>query len=481
MLFCSEQFFFFFCAVFVVYWAIPSSRLRVWLLLAASFFFYATWNHWLAGIIVVSTTIDYAIARALDSSSSPRWRKLLLGISLTGNLGLLAYFKYANFFLQSLEQSLRALGSSSSMPVLRVILPIGISFYTFEAISYTVDVYRRRIKAERNLSHFMLFILFFPHLVAGPIVRARDFLPQIRRHKRWNWARLQLGMQYLIMGLIKKLVIADRMALFSDPVFADPSAYGTAALWLAVLAYAFQVYCDFSGYSDMALGTAHMLGYRLAQNFNLPYLAANMTELWQRWHMSLSSWLRDYVFFPLIRSGRSKKGSARQWIRNNGCILLTMTLCGLWHGASFTFIVWGAFHGMFQIVQRSFQSFCRNRPRLDGLLLGGPGTALRIALTFLTWSLSGILFRSTSLASAATMFGRMITPHSGPGTGAPVMILWSTAAAIALCHVLGQNDRWKDLLRRLPAPVVGTAYAGLISLALLLAPDTSAVFVYFQF
>src|SRR5207302_4912204 len=225
---------------------------------------------------------------------------------------------------ESVNEALSAMGAHASMSPLEIILPIGISFYTFEAINYTIDVYRKRVPAERNLANFLLFITFFPHLVAGPIVRARDFLPQIHRRKRWSWPRMQLGVEYVLMGLFKKLAIADRMAVFVDPVFADPSAYRSEAVWVAMLAYALQIYGDFSGYTDMALGIAHMFGYKLAQNFNMPLVASSITDFWRRWHMSLSSWLRDYVFIPL---GGSRGGG---WLvfRN---LLITMTLCGLWH------------------------------------------------------------------------------------------------------------------------------------------------------
>lgn len=204
MLFCSQPYLAFFCVIFAVYWSLPWHRARVWLLLSASFYFYASWNRWLAAIIAVSTLMDYLVARGLDTIESQKWRRLLLGLSLVANLGLLVYFKYANFFLGSVEQALHVLGATTSLPVLKVILPVGISFYTFEAINYTVDVYRRQVKAERNLAHFMLFITFFPHLVAGPIVRARDFLPQIYRRKRWDWQRLQLGGQYFPWGCSRR-------------------------------------------------------------------------------------------------------------------------------------------------------------------------------------------------------------------------------------------------------------------------------------
>src|SRR5262249_7382020 len=235
-----------------------------------------SWNRTLALLICASTTVDYFLARGIEASARPRRRKLLLTLNIVGNLGLLCYFKYANFFLHSLQEALNACGAGASFRALSVVLPVGISFYTFEAINYMVDVYRGHVRAEKSLPHFMLFILFFPHLVAGPIVRAKDFLPQIRRRKRWSWMRLELGAQLFLMGLFKKLAIADRMAQFADPVFAHPGDYGSGAVWLAVLAYALQIYYDFSGYTDMALGIAHAFGYRLARDFDMPYLAANI-------------------------------------------------------------------------------------------------------------------------------------------------------------------------------------------------------------
>jgi alginate O-acetyltransferase complex protein AlgI len=474
MLFCSQQFLLFFAVVFVTYWALPWPRARVGLLLVASFYFYASWNHWLAIIIAVSTTFDYFIARGLEVSKSPGWRKLMLSASLVGNLSLLVYFKYANFFLRSLEEGLRAAGGSASLPVLQVILPIGISFYTFEAINYTVDVYRGRVPAERNLLHFMLFITFFPHLVAGPIVRARDFLPQIRRPKRWSWARMELGARFVMLGLFKKLAIADHMALFSDPVFANPAKYGSGAVWLATLAYALQIYCDFSGYSDMALGTAHMLGYKLAQNFNLPYLATNVAEFWHRWHMSLSTWLRDYLFIPL---GGSRGGKART-ARN---LMVTMVLGGLWHGASWTFVFWGFLHGLLLVTHRAFADFCKPRPRLDGALQGVAGTMLRRVATFLAVCLCWVFFRATTFGTAWEMIRRLVVPHAGDGPPLPALSLWYTGALFIVCYVIAYNGLWKRVVTRLPAPVLGVGYAAAVALALLLAPGTTKTFIYFQF
>jgi alginate O-acetyltransferase complex protein AlgI len=359
-------------------------------------------------------------------------------------------------------------------------LPIGISFYTFEAINYTVDVYRKRAPAERNLFHFMLFITFFPHLVAGPIVRARDFLPQIRRLKRWDWMRAQLGAQYLLMGLFKKMVIADRMALYADPVFADPHAYRTLAVWVAVLAYALQIYCDFSGYTDMALGSAHLLGYKLAKNFNMPYLAVNFAEFWRRWHMSLSTWLRDYLFIPMGGSRGGTSARSRKWLTARN-LLVTMALGGLWHGASWTFVVWGVLHGVLLIAHRSFQEFCKPRLRLVGLLQSRMGTALRMLITFGCVCAAWVLFRSPSLRVAGAVLKRLVLPRHGLSMPLPIHSFLWLAGIVILCHAVTATGVWKRLAIRAPEPVLGCAYAALAILSLVLAPDSGKAFIYFQF
>jgi alginate O-acetyltransferase complex protein AlgI len=480
MLFNSRAFLEFFAVVFTLYWALRWHRLRIWLLLGASFYFYASWNKWLALIICVSTAMDYLVARGMDLSQKEWRRKLLLVASLVANLGLLTYFKYANFFLHSLENTLRSMGASTSMPVLRVILPIGISFYTFEAINYTIDVYRRKVRAEKSLAHFMLFITFFPHLVAGPIVRARDFLPQIHRRKHWQWARMHLGLSYVVMGLFKKVAIADRMAAFADPIFADPQNYGTYATWIATIAYALQIYCDFSGYTDMALGTAHLLGYKLAKNFNMPYLAANVQEFWHRWHISLSTWLRDYLFIPLggSRGLNCPRCQERRTARN---LMITMALGGLWHGAAWTFVLWGVLHGAYLIAQRRFKRFCTRRPTLERILLTPPGTLLRMALTFLAVLVGWVFFRATTLSAALNILKRMFSQHPGLHTPLPEVGFYGTLALVVLCHMLAASGVWRTMSRRLPAPVLGMGYAVALTLALVLTPDSGKAFIYFQF
>jgi alginate O-acetyltransferase complex protein AlgI len=500
MLFCSWPFARFFAVVFAIYWLIPwrslrwtmplpgraaaprktftltGDEVRIWFLLAASYYFYASWNSQLALLICGTTFMDYCIGLGLEALSGPGKRRCLVVLSLIANLGVLLYFKYANFFLGSLEQALHAAGVHASMPVLKIILPVGISFYTFEAINYTVDVYRRKVPAEHNPAHLLFFVLFFPHLIAGPIVRARDFLPQIRRRKRWSWARLQLGTEYFLLGLLKKWVVADTLAAFADPVFADPRAFGTSANWIGLLAFTLQVYCDIAGYSDMALGLAHMLGYKLAKNFDMPYVATSVADYWRRDHISLSTWLRDYLFIPLGGS----RGGERKTYRN---FMITMTLGGLWHGASWNFLLWGALHGLYLSVNRSFRFYCEARPRLDGLLKTVPGTALRMALTFFCVYQGFVLFRAQTFSIAKAMVHRMWVPVSGPAIDHPsgYPFFWTIVAGFVLAHVAGCNRWWEKLSVRLPALAVSSAYVLALLLCMVLAPTTDKPFIYFQF
>jgi alginate O-acetyltransferase complex protein AlgI len=455
-------------------WLVGWDRARVWLLLAASFYFYSCWNASLALIVVASSAADWMIARWLDSSTSPRLRTGLMLVSVVGNLSLLCYFKYMNFFLHSLEAALRTAGLEATLPVLRIAAPIGISFYTFEALSYTVDVYLGRLRAERNLSHFMLFILFFPHLVAGPIVRGRDFLPQVRRRKRFNWERMRVGIEYVVLGLIKKMVIGDRMALYADPVFANPGEYGSIACWIGVIAYSVQIYCDFSGYTDIAIGVAHFFGFRLTKNFDMPYLATNVSDFWRRWHMSLSSWLRDYLFIPL---GGSRVPT---WMvyRN---FLIVMLLGGLWHGAAWTFVVWGGLHGLFLLVHHAFRDVCAKRPWLAAACDSVPGKVASWGLTLFCVMAAWVFFRATTFTAAATLLGRLVWPREGMRLELQVTPYYAMLSLIVLGHLAGALRLRERAEKWSPAPTLGVTYAAGVVLALLFAADASKAFIYFQF
>jgi alginate O-acetyltransferase complex protein AlgI len=478
MLFYSQTYLLFFLGVFFVYWSLPWHRARVWLLVIASFAFYASWSGTLALLVTGTTVVDYLLARGIDAGGSARRRKALLGLSLAMNLGVLCYFKYANFFLDSLRATLRAAGLDASLPLLEVVIPFGISFYTFEAISYMVDVYRGKVRAERNLGNLLLFILFFPHLVAGPIVRGRDFLPQVNRPKRFSWLRAKYGIELFLVGLFKKLAVGDPLAQYSDILFdpaVDLSRYEPWAVWLAVLAFAIRIYCDFSGYSDMALGSAHLLGYKLTVNFRLPYLAANIGEFWRRWHISLSNWIRDYLFIPLGGS----RGSGWKTARN---LLIAMTLCGLWHGAGWSYVLFGAVHGLLLIGQRSFHLFAEARPRLRGALSSRVGTAGRVALTFTVVAAGWVLFQP-SLERAAHVY-RALLPRVNVPNPQAVLNLTRTCWLAGL-FLLGQLAAVAGLLklysRRQPGVVQGVGYALMLAGACLLAPPSPRVFVYFQF
>ncbi len=474
MLFCSLQFVGFFLAVFLLYWVIPSQRFRNLLVVAASMAFYATWNWMLALLVCGAAVFSYAIGRGMDRATSASARRGLLVLSLVANLGLLSYFKYANFFIASASHLLDMVGFHSSPLVLQVILPVGISFYTFEAINYAVDVYMRRAAAEKSLPNLMLFILFFPHLIAGPIVRAKDFLPQLRQQKHFSWPRMQLGIEFFLMGLFKKMVIADRMAEYANPVFAQPSAYATSAVWVGILAYALQIYCDFSGYTDMAIGCAHMLGYKLPQNFNLPYAARNVSEFWRRWHMSLSTWLRDYLYIPL---GGNRHGRARTLIN----LMLTMLLGGLWHGAAWTFVIWGGLHGLYLVIHKLFADAFKESQPMQAALESPPGIVLRMALTLLAVCVGWVFFRCTTLAGAIATLRVAFVPQAGLGCPLPMTSFLTITTLVVVAHFLTYKKQGRQLLRRLPAPLAGAGYALALCLALLLAPGATKAFIYFQF
>ncbi|MFQ3592086.1 MAG: MBOAT family protein [Gemmataceae bacterium] len=463
MEFCKPNFFLFFLPVLLIYWRLPSHGLRMGWLLAASILYYGLFNPWFIVLMFAATGFDFVVARQLPRLSCSRWRWRLVALCICVNLSILAAFKYLIFFLHSANTISSWFGGGFEVPGWKLLLPLGISFYTFEAISYLVDVYRGRVQPFDSLRDYLLYILFFPHLLAGPIVRSHDFGPQLQRPKRFSWLRFEAGVQLFLLGAFKKAVLADWMATVVDPVFQAPRDYGSAALWTASLAYSVQIYGDFSGYSDMAIGLAHMLGFKLPANFRTPYLSATIGEFWRRWHISLSNWLRDYLYIPL----GGNRGGEWSTCRN---LLATMTLGGLWHGANWTFVLWGIYHGLLLATARVLPV-----PRWATADWTRP---IWILLTFLSVTIGWVLFRATSFADAATVLSGMFGPTAG------AMLPWEQTALVLaglLALFVGGSIDGRKLASRVPTPLAAAGLAGFAVLYFALIPLTASGFIYFHF
>jgi len=375
--------------VYILYWW-NHSRYRVQnvILLVSSYFFYGWWDWRFLSLILFSSIVDFILGIKISESESLKLKKLYLKLSLLANLGLLGFFKYFNFFIESFQDLLSTLGISIGTTSLNIILPVGISFYTFQTMSYTIDIYRGSFVPTKNKVAFFTYIAFFPQLVAGPIERASNLLPQIERKRKFDFDSFKSGLLQIVIGLFRKIVVADSLAVYVDMVYGSPNIYGSSTIILATFFYAFQIYFDFAGYSDIAIGTARLLGFRFNRNFNLPYFSKSITEFWRRWHMSLSFWLRDYLYISL---GGNRKG-IRITYRN---LLITMILGGLWHGSSWNFVIWGLIHGVLLSLEKYIKS------------LGFGFERIKIVGYFYTFSavlLSWIFFRSTSLSDAMIMF-----------------------------------------------------------------------------
>jgi alginate O-acetyltransferase complex protein AlgI len=466
MIFSQIEFLAFFVAVFAGNALLPTLRLKHLFLLAASLYFYAYWDWRFCGLLIASSYGDFLIGRRIVASQGDRQRRHWMWASILLNLGVLGYFKYANFFIQSASAAFQTLGWHPQ--TLSIILPAGISFFTFQKFSYTIDLYRREIPPCKRFSDFLLFISFFPQLVAGPIVRASEFLPQLSEPRPLTAMHCFEGFRQFVFGFFKKVFIADRIAGFVDYSFDNAAVLSGGTLWLAVLSYTLQIYCDFSGYSDMAIGCARALGYDFRPNFNLPYIATSITEFWRRWHISLSTWLRDYLYIPL---GGNRLGKRRTYIN----LMTTMLLGGLWHGASWTFVFWGGLHGVALAVHKVW---------LDAI--GGElpkhSRALKLtswAVTMLVVMLGWVFFRARDFSTAGLMLSRMVTLRDGVSHLPPFVFL--ALALMAVPHVIaacGAERRFELRHDRLLTPVV---LLSLFALALLFYPEGFAPFIYFQF
>ena len=462
MLFTEARFLVFFAVVLAVYWSVPRNRPRKAWLLVASYTFYGAWDPRFLALIVGSTVLDFVVGGAMAKRDVPSRRRWLLALSLAGNLGCLALFKYYDFFVTSATGLLSLLGLDVEPRTLGLILPVGISFYTFQSLSYTIDIYRGKLAPIRSFPDFALFVSFFPQLVAGPIVRASEFLPQLDERRAWRDVEVRACLTLFLIGYVKKTCVSDNFAPLIDPVFADPSTYDVASLWLASLMYTVRIYCDFSGYSDMAIATAGLLGYRLVQNFHFPYLAASITDFWRRWHMSLSRWFRDYLYVPL----GGNRGSALATYRN---LVIVFFLCGLWHGANWTFVVWGLYHGGFLVLERLLPGD-RERgvhPLFDRVYV------LLVALV--GW----VFFRCQTLSSALDYLGGLFLGRAGETT-VDLRFGWAVAL-FSVVHWLSRDDRMMRAARRVPEPLFAIGLGVAAALALLFSPEDYAAFIYFQF
>ncbi len=511
MVFNSLTFLIFIALFFPLYFG-TRGRARLWICLLASYIFYGWWDWRFLSLILFSTVMDYwfglwltyldrpSEVRASWKNGSPTlqffgritawtasWgmeRKAVLAFSMVMNLGFLGFFKYFNFFAEGFASMVRAMGMSPSWTTLHIILPVGISFYTFQSMSYTIDVYRREIKWEPSLLRFAAFISLFPQLVAGPIVRARDLLPQMRDDKKFEWRAWHSGFGRVLWGFFKKIAIADSIAPFVDQCFQLPETFGSMHLLIGVVFYSFQIYCDFSGYSDIAIGLARMMGFHFPENIRTPNFSRSFSEFWTRWHISLSSWLRDYLYIPL---GGNRGGKFATY-KNN---MLTMLLGGLWHGANFAFVFWGFLHGLYLILQRTIAPAWHRVIRvlrIPGLVSGGAEMATVYALTLLAW----VYFRSGSIGLAggdsfSTANAVLSGIFSGPGFSFGAVInKFQVIKGVLLIGILLfveiSNLRFKWNERQLERPVLRLVlFASALWLIAFFGSFGANAFIYFQF
>ena len=391
--------------VLLLYYLLPR-QVKNPLLLVASYFFYACWNPAYSLLMLLSTAITYFCGLLMERKAAGK-RRLWLVLSLCLNLGILFVFKYFNFFADTIADVMRLFGSAPASAHLELLLPVGISFYTFQALGYTIDVYRGDMPAERSFIDYALFISFFPQLVAGPIERSGNLLPQLKVVRKFSTENIVDGMLPICWGFFKKLVIADNLAVLVNTAYAAPAEYSALQLIIATTAFAFQIYCDFSAYSDIARGSAAMLGVRLMENFDRPYLADSIQDFWRRWHISLSGWFRDYVYFPL-------GGNRVSPLRRCGNLLVVFLLSGLWHGAAMTYVLWGLLHGLYQVVGIATRD-CKRRA-LSRLHIAESNRVLRflrVACTFVLVTLAWVLFRANTLPDAGIVFARIFTLARG--------------------------------------------------------------------
>ncbi len=475
MLFTSDEFLVFLVVVTAVLQVLRGGAARRWAMLGFCVWFYASWSLQFLGLLLGSVALDWVIALRLGADTRPAVRRALVVASVAMNLGMLAVFKYAGFAAVTLNDGLRLAGTDLRVPVPHLVLPLGISFYIFQSISYTVDVYRGLLPPTRSLRDLATFVMFFPHLVSGPIVRAAELLPQLTRLDAPAPAEdLAVGARHFVIGFARKVLVADTLAPLADATFAAPERYGASSLALGLLAYAMQIYFDFSGYSQMAVGLARMFGIHFPDNFDAPYVSRSLQEFWRRWHISLSRFLRDYLYIPL---GGSRHGA----VRTVAALTLTMLIGGFWHGANWTFVAWGAIHGAGQAVAWVYRERLRG-PAAARFWDSRPGDALGWVLTMaVAWG-AWVYFRAPDLVSANLYLARMMSGVPGADRVAPTLAQSAALLAAVLVHVgaiarptWAEEPPWpKGMLAQ--GALVGAIYAVLVALQ-----QTDSPFIYFNF
>lgn len=476
MLFTSVEFLLFFTTVYIMY-ALVNNKVRIQnlLLLTASYFFYGWWDWHYLFLIAGYTAISFFVGREIDRSNDGKKRKKLLAISVFSSLIILGFFKYFGFFVDSLLALFDIFGLNIDPLALQILLPVGISFYTFQTLSYTIDVYRGEIRHTNNIIDFALFVSFFPQLVAGPIERAKNLLPQIATPRQFNINQINAGIFLILWGVYKKLVIADNVAKVANEIFNNYALYTGLDIILGILAFTFQIYCDFSGYSDIARGLAKLMGFELMVNFKLPYFALNPSDFWQRWHISLSSWLRDYLYIPL---GGNRHGQSTA-LRN---LMITMLLGGLWHGAAWNFVIWGAYHGFILIIYRLWDS--AHAVHQESRQTGGHGrfliqtmsTVIMFILTMIGW----VIFRSDSVAQINYMLSHAGIILSENSFAFLRPLLFYIAPLVAV-QILQHKTRDLLVLTTFSLPVRIILYTVFLFMIFVFGAREQVEFIYFQF
>ena len=473
MIFSSFRFLIFFPVVLVFYFSCKRLRYRQTLLLIASYIFYASWDPRFLILIWISTIVDYITGFMIHRTDTPAGKRWWLITSVCANLGLLGFFKYANFFISSFQGLMNAVGFHADPVVLNIVLPLGISFYTFQTMSYTLDIYRGKMKPTKNLLEYALFVAFFPQLVAGPIVRAIELLPQIKRGAENRWEDISSGMARFIQGFTKKVLVADNLAPYVNSVFEDPGACNGVTLWLGGIGWGVQIFCDFSGYSDMAIGAAKVMGFRLPENFRFPLAALNVAEFWRRWHITLYSFIRDYFYIAIGGS----RGSTQRVLFN---VLLTMTLVGLWHGADWQFIFWGLYNGMLIVGYRLLLMLVQRVPVFDAFLKTFLGKVSRLALNNIMFFIGNSIFRCPNIRDSLTTMWRMITfDTAGKLLFDPWVLIFY--GVVLLSSLACEIDLFNRIAKKTPLPLRYAAFVLLLLILVLFSPHNTEAFVYFQF